>query len=819
MKCFVHLSVFPAALLLSQLAGAQAFGPTQRVTNTVLDPQFAFAADVDGDGDPEPFALSGFDGQISYWDNRNAMNFGPQTVVPFVEVGLEQGIGGDFDGDGFGDIAVSTEGGELLLFTGDGGNAWSRTVLMTGVDVITLSKCDLNSDGIEDLVSILPDGLGWHESRPALTPLPRVFIHAVDTPWFDYADVDNDGDFDFMVVRTGSNLTWMRNEGNGVFSPRQLSVPIAGSWGGATFADISPDGNPDGNPDLIWEVTYPIGFFGFFDYGEVYVSEGYGDGTFNQGQRVFAYTIYGLGVCYPQRVPLNNQALTSLPSPTLQLYAADPAQSSSCSPRTGLVYSPGTGLFGSDWVETSAFTDVAPQRLVDVDQDGTPDQLLGGQRMLVESVVAVTTYELSDTGGGDAAVESLDLNSDGRRDILAAGTRRGEFALFLGLGNQQFARRRLIGFDLGPVDAGCDPTLIDADLDGDLDIAFPVSSTQFGWLERDGASFIDYHLEGLPGGSSANGLSDLKAVDLDGDGDKDVLYSSNSNVSWFQSFGVAFGPQQILTAGTNAFAHDLNEDGTVDIILGGSRLRWMEGIGAGGFLPPTAFGPSGGSEAIAFDDVSGDGRADLLVSDGDLAWYQNFGGLFFGPRQIIDATPDVRFETADLDGDGDVDLVTSQGTGATWYENLGGVYGQANEIPGLAFSGQGGLALRDMDGDGDLDGLLTSDVDVGWFENLLPPPTGIGSIYCSPGVPNSTGLPGRMRADGSAAVADQDVTISALDLPTSSFGFFITSRQAGFAFPVSNSEGALCVTGSIGRYVGPGQIQNSGTAGEFSLAL
>ena len=36
---------------------------------------------------------------------------------------------------------------------------------------------------------------------------------------------------------------------------------------------------------------------------------------------------------------------------------------------------------------------------------------------------------------------------------------------------------------------------------------------------------------------------------------------------------------------------------------------------------------------------------------------------------------------------------------------------------------------------------------------------------------------------------------------------------------VSNTQGALCLGGSIGRYVGAGQIQNSGAAGAFQLAL
>ena len=35
----------------------------------------------------------------------------------------------------------------------------------------------------------------------------------------------------------------------------------------------------------------------------------------------------------------------------------------------------------------------------------------------------------------------------------------------------------------------------------------------------------------------------------------------------------------------------------------------------------------------------------------------------------------------------------------------------------------------------------------------------------------------------------------------------------------AGSAGNLCLAGSIGRYVGPGQIQNSGAAGAISLGI
>ena len=51
------------------------------------------------------------------------------------------------------------------------------------------------------------------------------------------------------------------------------------------------------------------------------------------------------------------------------------------------------------------------------------------------------------------------------------------------------------------------------------------------------------------------------------------------------------------------------------------------------------------------------------------------------------------------------------------------------------------------------------------------------------------------------------------------FGFFLTSTTQGLVMNPGGSQGNLCLSGAIGRYVGAGQIQNSGAAGGFQLAI
>ena len=95
----------------------------------------------------------------------------------------------------------------------------------------------------------------------------------------------------------------------------------------------------------------------------------------------------------------------------------------------------------------------------------------------------------------------------------------------------------------------------------------------------------------------------------------------------------------------------------------------------------------------------------------------------------------------------------------------------------------------------------------------------LGEQVCS-AVVNSTGLGAETFADGSVAVFDNDVLLRTNDLPANAFGFYNTSMGFRLVENPGGSSGNLCIAGApIGRYVGPGQILNSGSAGSFQLAL
>ena len=169
------------------------------------------------------------------------------------------------------------------------------------------------------------------------------------------------------------------------------------------------------------------------------------------------------------------------------------------------------------------------------------------------------------------------------------------------------------------------------------------------------------------------------------------------------------------------------------------------------------------------------------------------------------------------------DSVVGSFTGAAWVLDLGGaspaeVARLVNSEGGLR---HGGAVATDGAGSYVVGDAIASVVGLpvntgAIFAHELP--NEIGVPYCVP-VNNSTGRPGRLAALGSAEVAQDNVTLFASQLPTLAFGYFLASRSQGLVNQPGGSQGVLCLGGAVGRYVGPGQIQNTGPTGTFGLPL
>ena len=154
-----------------------------------------------------------------------------------------------------------------------------------------------------------------------------------------------------------------------------------------------------------------------------------------------------------------------------------------------------------------------------------------------------------------------------------------------------------------------------------------------------------------------------------------------------------------------------------------------------------------------------------------------------------------------------------------------------NTIGQISFFFDGVLTFQG-DFDNAFDGLVSlgycdvfSSVDPGTqfvvYDNLevSVPTFSIGQNYCT-AAPNQTGQFGTMSATGSELIAANDVTLMAEQLPLNQFGIFIVSRTQGFIPGVNGtSNGNLCLSGAIGRYTQPSQIQSSGATGTFSMMI
>ena len=88
--------------------------------------------------------------------------------------------------------------------------------------------------------------------------------------------------------------------------------------------------------------------------------------------------------------------------------------------------------------------------------------------------------------------------------------------------------------------------------------------------------------------------------------------------------------------------------------------------------------------------------------------------------------------------------------------------------------------------------------------------------------PNSTGLPAVMSVSGSPIITDNNFTLTASQMPTFEYGYFLMAETQGFIPNVGGSGGNLCLGFPSYRFNntknGTGSILSSGPTGTFNFA-
>ena len=263
---------------------------------------------------------------------------------------------------------------------------------------------------------------------------------------------------------------------------------------------------------------------------------------------------------------------------------------------------------------------------------------------------------------------------------------------------------------------------IDVDSDGDIDIlSGSEDDNRTVWYENNGSqSFTEHNIS-----ISSDVVLDIFSIDVDKDGDIDVLSANIDKIAWYNNDGSQnFTDINISTSGSgfnSVFAIDIDLDGDIDVLSASNEITLYENNGSQDFNQITISSATSAESVFAID-VDSDGDIDILSAyNNNISWYENNGSLSFTENNISTTTNGANsVYSIDVDGDGDIDVLSASGTNnnIAWHENNGSQTFVEHNISITASNAHSVYAI-DLDSDGDIDVLSASydDNRTVWYEN------------------------------------------------------------------------------------------------------
>jgi hypothetical protein len=612
--------------------------------------------------------------------------------------------------------------------------SWTASDIDTNADgAYDVHVADMDNDGDMDIISAsyTDDTIAWYENDGAADPgwsAENIVTNVDGAIDVHVADMDNDGDLDIVSASDNDEIiAWYENDG--ATNPSWSKSNIY--YGDDEWPSRVYIGDMDGDGDMdILSVSYNDDTIAWYENdGNVNPSWSASDIDTNAdgAYDVFAADMDGDG-------DMDILSASRLDD-TIAWYEND-------------------GASNPSWTASDIATDADGATSVfaaDMDNDGDMDILSASTE---DDTIA--WYENNNGDGSSWTASDIDTNADYAESVFAA----------------------------------------DMDNDGDMDIvsASAIDDT-IAWYENDGASDPSWTASDIA--TSADYATSVFAADMDNDGDMDIVSASwnDDTIAWYEntatfSFTPSWTSRSVTTSldGPNSVhAADLDNDGDLDIVASinrDNRVVWYENDGSpsdGGWTyhlvkdysdPPSY---QSGMEYVHVADIDDDGDLDILAARGGsseagvsdaILYFVNDGTPSNGgwsTKTIVSGDSDAdgafRVKAADIDSDGDLDIVANfmMVSKITWFENDGspnsGSWTGHDLFDDDQYRYSSDIEVADIDGDGDLDVIEAAQDSnkIFWFENDGTPETNDDDDYWT-----STKIKGGFSAAYDVAAADID---------------------------------------------------------------
>ncbi len=546
----------------------------------------------------------------------------------------------------------------------------------------------------------------------------NLFFGGTATPRFQFVDIDGDLDRDLFIFDRDERLWFFRND-NGAYrcEPEYtLNIPVV-YW--FSFVDIDADGDVD-----CFTSNSSVGTDFYRNTGTPQQPNFILDRQ-NIADTVHNSPVFVEPLCVPAFADIDGDG-------DLDFFAGSSSGSITFYRNTGtassfhflfvtsqfqdIVINSGPAGFGKRLHGSSAI------EFFDADSNGTLDLFWGdlfnrsmyylknsGTRFVPSIALRDSSFPKPDTivTLGMNMPQHVDVDNDGRYDLLSASlygnSTEPDFWYYRNEGsNAAPVYARVTKNFLPMIDAGSRSTVAPADVDGDGDIDLILSSAAgtIAVYRNSGSTTQPVYAAEPDFTLSQPGkfYGVVTAGDLSGDGKPDIVVGNfdgslsvyvNTSAGEGISFILQSHPLSSITAGQNAAPHlfDPDGNGVLDLLVGSNtgRLMLVKNTGTTS-VPQYTVTPSlnsidVGNDAIPFTgDLDGDGILDLLIgnTEGVIHHYRAVPSSADSFELVtkkflqIDQRSQSAPAMADMDGDGDRDLLIGTGRGGVLYYEQSG---------------------------------------------------------------------------------------------------------------------------------------------------